>query len=142
VNQYLLEHLDDAAWRAAPPGGKGRTAAAIVAHMHAVRGMWLKAMGEPVPDPLDTAACTRAERRRARREPPGARRRARPRLAGDGRVKGFKPDAVGLLRLPGRPRRPPPRQVAMLARQAGHPLPKGAAFGLWEWGSRGREVGA
>ncbi len=28
-------------------------------------------------------------------------------------------------------------QIAMLARQAGHPLPQKAMFGMWEWGSRG-----
>ena len=34
INQYLLENLSDAAWNAEPPGGKGRTIAAIAAHMH------------------------------------------------------------------------------------------------------------
>src|SRR5215211_5649945 len=43
INQYLLESLSDAAWTAHPPGGKGRTIAAIAAHMHNVRVMWLKA---------------------------------------------------------------------------------------------------
>jgi uncharacterized damage-inducible protein DinB len=41
MNQYLLENVDDRAWRAAPPGGKGRTIAEIFAHIHNVRHMWL-----------------------------------------------------------------------------------------------------
>ena len=141
INQYLLEHLDDAAWRAPPPAGKGRSVAAIVAHMHAVRGMWLKAAGAPVPEPLDKEACTRAEAAAAL----GASHRALAEVlaaafTGSGQVKGFKPDAVsffGYLVAHDAHHR---GQIAMLARQAGHPLPKTAGFGMWEWGSRGKEV--
>jgi len=43
INQYLVENLPAEAWNAKPPDGKGRTVAAIVAHMHNVRVMWLKA---------------------------------------------------------------------------------------------------
>jgi uncharacterized damage-inducible protein DinB len=55
MNQHLLENLDDRAWRAAPPGGKGRPIAAIVAHIHNVRHMWLvvSAKGIKVPPGLD-----------------------------------------------------------------------------------------
>jgi hypothetical protein len=42
INQFLLNGLDPAVWRAEPPDGKGRTVAAIVAHMHNVRVIWLK----------------------------------------------------------------------------------------------------
>ena len=31
INQYMIENLPAEAWRADPPGGKGRTIAAIVA---------------------------------------------------------------------------------------------------------------
>ena len=63
INQYLLENLSDAAWNAEPPGGKGRTIAAIAAHMHNVRHMWLvaAAKGKPLPDKLDRATVTRKE---------------------------------------------------------------------------------
>lgn len=43
INQYLIESIPPAAWKAKPPDGKGRAIAAIVAHMHNVRVMWLKA---------------------------------------------------------------------------------------------------
>src|SRR5437879_5250914 len=42
INQILLEHLDPHAWRAKPPGGRGRTIAAIFAHMHNIRRKWLR----------------------------------------------------------------------------------------------------
>jgi uncharacterized damage-inducible protein DinB len=45
MNQVLLEHLTPAAWRAKPLGqkpGSGRTIAAIFAHMHNSRLVWLK----------------------------------------------------------------------------------------------------
>jgi uncharacterized damage-inducible protein DinB len=44
INVYLIENLPPEAWEAKPPEGKGRTVQAIVAHMHNVRVMWLKAM--------------------------------------------------------------------------------------------------
>jgi hypothetical protein len=34
INRYLIENLPPDAWRAKPADGKGRTIAAIVAHMH------------------------------------------------------------------------------------------------------------
>jgi hypothetical protein len=37
-----------AAWNAEPPGGKGRTIAAIAAHMHNVRHMWLVAAAKGI----------------------------------------------------------------------------------------------
>src|SRR5580704_16912239 len=63
LNQYLLENLADAAWTAEPPGGKGRTIAAIAAHMHNVRHMWLAvaAKGQPLPGKLDRATVTKQE---------------------------------------------------------------------------------
>ena len=37
INEYLIENLPQQAWNAKPRDGKGRTIAAIVAHMHNVR---------------------------------------------------------------------------------------------------------
>src|ERR1039458_8644616 len=71
INHYLLENLDAAAWTADPPGGKGRTIAAIAMHMHNVRHMWLvaAAKGKPLPDKLDRATVTNIRRRPCRRSP-------------------------------------------------------------------------
>ena len=53
INQYMIENLPAKAWRAEPPDGKGRTVAAVVAHLHNVRVMWLKATakGSKIPEP-------------------------------------------------------------------------------------------
>src|SRR5208282_5267735 len=60
MNQIVLEHLDPGAWRAQPPGGKGRTIAAIFAHVHNIRRKWLR-LSAPhlkLPAPLDRGRCT------------------------------------------------------------------------------------
>jgi uncharacterized damage-inducible protein DinB len=46
INEYLIRAVPDAAWRATPPGVKGRTIAAMAAHIHNVRVMWLKSVGK------------------------------------------------------------------------------------------------
>lgn len=63
MNRLLLESLDEAAWDAAPPGGKGRTIQAIAAHVHNVRHMWLVACapGSKIPPKLDRGAVTRRD---------------------------------------------------------------------------------
>jgi uncharacterized damage-inducible protein DinB len=62
MNQILLEHLDPRAWRADPPGkkGSGRTIAAIFAHLHNCRLVWIRNSAPHLkcPAPLDPARCT------------------------------------------------------------------------------------
>jgi len=53
INQYLVENVPKEAWRADPPAKKGRTVAAIVAHMHNVRVMWPKATSGKAPAQLE-----------------------------------------------------------------------------------------
>ena len=67
MNQIVLDHLDPAAWRAKLPGSKGRTVAAIVAHVHNIRRKWLR-LSAPhlkLPAPLDRATCTQKQARAA-----------------------------------------------------------------------------
>ena len=51
VSEYLVGVLPAAIWRAAPPGGRGRTIAAIVAHIQGVRRTFAR-MGGARPGPL------------------------------------------------------------------------------------------
>jgi uncharacterized damage-inducible protein DinB len=142
VNQYMIENLPAEAWRAEPSGGKGRTVAAMVAHMHNIRVMWLKAAakGSNVPEQLDRSSVTPAQAAKALEQSRAALSAVlKSSLESDGRVKGFRPDVAGffgyLIAHDAHHR----GQVCMLARQVGHPLPQKAMFGMWEWGSRGNK---
>jgi uncharacterized damage-inducible protein DinB len=137
INQYLLENLPAEAWSAEPPGQKGRNIAGVVAHMHNVRVMWLKATKGKVPAQLDRFTVTPAQARKALESSRAALRDViQSSLDSDGRVKGFRPDAAGffgyLIAHDAHHR----GQITMLARQAGHPIPQKAMFGMWEWGVR------
>jgi uncharacterized damage-inducible protein DinB len=141
INQYMIENLPSEAWRAEPPAGKGRTVAAIVAHLHNVRVMWLKATakGSNVPDQLDRTNVTPALAMKALEQSRAALHAVlKSALESDGRVKGFRPDVAGffgyLIAHDAHHR----GQICMLARQVGHPLPQKAMFGMWEWGTRGK----
>jgi uncharacterized damage-inducible protein DinB len=139
INQYLIDNLPAAAWNAPVPGGKGRTIRAIVAHMHNVRVMWLKVANKDgqIPEPLNRATATPKQALHAMEKSrhalsvviSGA-------LEGNGRIKGFRPDVAGFLGYLISHDAHHRGQIAMLARQLGHPLPQKAMFGMWEWGSR------
>ena len=57
-----------------------------------------------------------------------------------GKVKGFSPDAVSFFAYLVSHESHHRGQIASLAKRLGHPLPKTVEFGMWEWGSRSREV--
>jgi uncharacterized damage-inducible protein DinB len=145
INQYLLENLPDVAWNADPPGGKGRTIAAIAAHMHNVRHMWLVAAtkGKPLPDKLDPATVTKKQAMHALAESAKccAHLLAESLDHPEGRVKGFRPDVVGMFSYLISHDAHHRGQITSLARQLGYPLPKQATFGMWEWGTRWKECG-
>jgi uncharacterized damage-inducible protein DinB len=137
INHYLLENLPAQVWRAEPPEKKGRDIASIFAHMHNVRGMWLKATGGKVPAQLDRHSVTIAQARKGLEESKAALRDVlEGALKADGRIKGFRPDVAGffgyLIAHDAHHR----GQITMLARQTGHPISQKTMFGMWEWGVR------
>lgn len=138
INLYLIENLPAEAWNAKPAGGKGRTIAAIVAHMHNVRVMWLKAAGaEEIPPQLERSTVTPAEALRALESSWEALSAVISNaMAGNGRIKNFRPDVAGFLGYLIAHDAHHRGQITMLARQLGHPLPQKAMFGMWEWGRR------
>lgn len=106
--------------------------------MHNVRLMWLKAAkADEIPDQLDRATVTPKQATDALEDSCKAlRTRTARALEREGRIKNFRPEVAGffgyLIAHDAHHR----RQIAMLARQLGHPLPQKAMFGMWEWGSR------
>jgi uncharacterized damage-inducible protein DinB len=138
INQYLIDNLPAEAWDAKPPDGKGRTIKAIVAHMHNVRVMWLKATkAEEIPEQLDRTRVTPGQAMRALENS----RRALSAVISQafhekGRIRGFRPDVAGFLGYLIAHDAHHRGQVATLARQLGHPLPQKVMFGMWEWNSR------
>jgi len=138
ISRYLIDSLPPEAWTSKLPDGKGRTIAAIVAHMHNVRVMWLKAAkADDIPDQLDRATVTPAQAGRALESSREALHRLCSRaLETDGRIRGFRPDVAGFVGYLVAHDAHHRGQIAMLARQLGHPLPQKAMFAMWEWGRR------
>lgn len=138
INLYLIENLADEVWRAKGPGGKGRDIASMVAHVHNVRVMWLKAAGAgTAPAKLDPDTVTKAEAISALGESWQALEELLDAaLRGDGRIKGFKPDAASFFAYLVAHDAHHRGQITALARQAGHPVRQSVMFGLWEWGTR------
>jgi len=138
ISLYLIDNLPPAAWRAKLPDGKGRTIAAIVAHMHNVRVMWLKAAkADDIPDQLDRATVSAAQAARGLESSRDALHKLCSRaLETDGRIKGFRPDVAGFVGYLIAHDAHHRGQIAMVARQLGHALPQKAMFGMWEWGRR------
>ena len=138
INQYLIDNLPSAAWKARPASGKGRTIAAIVAHMHNVRVMWLKAAkADEIPAQLNRSTVTPTQAMRALERSRQALSMIIIRaLAGNGKIRGFHPDVAGFLGYLIAHDAHHRGQITMLARELGHPLPQKAMFGMWEWGAR------
>src|SRR5712692_2344045 len=142
VTEYLLDHLEATLWRAEPPGEKGRTIAAIFAHLHNVRHMLLvQAKARGIPPKLDRHRATAVEARAALSESADAIAAVLESAAGsDGRVPNYPPDAVAFLSAAVTHDAHHRGQIAMLARQLGHPLSPEAMLGMWEPGQRRKEA--
>jgi hypothetical protein len=80
--------------------GKGRTIPAIIGHIHNVRLMWLRNVGDAtgLPDELEEASFSKKDAIKALAASSRAAQEFVARsLAGDGRIKGFKPDACSFM---------------------------------------------
>lgn len=141
VNQYLVEQLDPAVWRA-KSSSRGRTIAALVAHLHNCGLVYLRRApgGAATPDELDRFRVTQAQAPRAL----GAKRSAVLRvvaraLKGDGRVDGFRYDAAAFLAYYMIHDRHHRGQIVLQARLLGHPVSQKVMTGMWTWEKRMKE---
>jgi uncharacterized damage-inducible protein DinB len=145
MNQYLLQGLPAEAWRAEPPGGEGRTVAAIVAHVHNVRLMWLKAAakGSKIPPQLDRLKVTPDQARKGLAASHAAvAKLVEASLAAGGKVKNFPPDVAAFVAYLISHDAHHRGQICMLSRQVGYRLSNAVMFGMWEWNKRSKEAGA
>jgi len=145
INQYLVEHLDPAVWRARVEGGHGeklRTVAALVAHLHNCGLRYLERTDRTarVPAELDRFRVTPAQAVRAL----GAKRRAVQRvvtaaLADGRRITGFPYDAATFVLYYLAHDSHHRGQIVMLARLLGHPVSQKTMIGMWQWSRRAAE---
>jgi uncharacterized damage-inducible protein DinB len=142
INLYLLDAIDETHLDDSAAGGKGRTVGEQIAHIHNVRLMWLQSA-----NPALLTGLTKLERgkielsKKLLADELTASGTALETLlsdafAGNGKIKGFKPHGVAFLGYLISHESHHRGQVALSLKQAGHPLNKKAAFGIWEWGVR------
>jgi uncharacterized damage-inducible protein DinB len=140
IHRYLLDAIPPEALSSVS-ASKGRTVAEQFAHVHNVRLMWL---GPAAPDlagglrKIEKGAAMDKETLAAALEASAAAVEAllRQSLASGGRIKGFKPHAVAFLGYLISHESHHRGQIVLTLKQAGHPVDKKTAFGLWEWGVR------
>lgn len=156
MNQLLLSHLDARAWRAEPPGKRssGRTIAAIFAHMHNCRRVWLKESAPHLkcPPSLNPRRCTQKQTAAALKKS-GAQcvRMVSDALSGDPkrRVTKFSrgswtrtwPAGVTMFGYMFAHDAHHRGQISMLAHQLGYRLPVEAWAGIWWWDKLWKKAG-
>ncbi|HET7891737.1 MAG TPA: DinB family protein [Candidatus Sulfotelmatobacter sp.] len=156
MNQLLLAHLDRRAWRALPPGqpGNGRTIAAIFAHLHNARLVWLKHSAPHLkcPAPLNPDRCTLKQAATAHRKS-GAQclRMLTDALSTspNRRVTKFSRGAWTKLWPAGATmfgymfahEAHHRGQIILIAHQLGYRLPVPAAYGIWHWDKLWKQCG-
>ena len=152
VNQIVLEHLDPRAWRAQVPGSKGRTIAAVFAHVHNVRCKWLRLSAPHLKPPLqlDRTRLTQQQAKKALAESAElCSQMLAEALAPQGRVKQFHRDGWARAWKPGAAmlaymlvhEAHHRGQVCMLAHQLGYKLPDKATSEMWCWEKLWKECG-
>jgi len=136
VNEYLVKVLPAALWRTAPPSGRGRSIAAIAAHMQSVRRTFARMGGaRPGPPSLDRNRSTPLQTRRALRqstedlvrlfETAFAAKRAR--------VRGMPRRAVNMLAYLIQHDAHHRGQICVLARDLGHKFLSEDTMRIWGW---------
>jgi uncharacterized damage-inducible protein DinB len=136
VTEYLVDLLPSSLWRADPPGGRGRSIAAIVAHMQSVRRMFARSGGaRPGPTPLDRLRSTPLEAQRALRESTDvlAGLFEAAIAGGQARVKGMPRRVVNMMAYLMQHDAHHRGQICWLARELGHQFRSEDIMRLWGW---------
>ena len=151
MNQLVLERLDSRAWRARPPGQKGRTIADIFAHVHNVRCKWLRLSAPHLRPParLDRRRCTIREVRKALAESAlrcsevlewAVSAPQEQHFLRDGWARPWRPGAAMFAYMISHDAHHR-GQVCMLAHQLGFALPVATGAGMWGWERLAKQCG-
>jgi uncharacterized damage-inducible protein DinB len=142
VNEYLVERLHPAVWRAPSPLPKGRTVAALVTHMHncALRYLERTAPAVSVPAELDRHRVTQQQAVRAL----GAKRKAVLAIVGaaledNAKIVGSPHRAAEFLAYYMVHDAHHRGQIVQQARLLGHPITQQTMIGMWQWSTRSKE---
>jgi len=139
IHLYLLDAVADAAL-ASVSASKGRTVGEQFAHIHNVRLMWLQAAAPALLTglaKLEKGAITKAQLTKSLDASSKAIAELLRQAAANGdRVKGFKPHGTAFFAYLVSHESHHRGQIAITLKQAGFPLDKKTAYGLWEWGVR------
>ena len=136
VSEYLVDVLPSRVWRPEPADSKGRSIAAIVAHIQSVRRMFAKMGGaRPIPPALDRARSTPDEARRGLRQSREALTTLfREALTqGQPRVKGMPRRTVNMMIYLIQHDAHHGGQICALARGLGHRLSQDDVMRIWGW---------
>ena len=140
INLYLLDAIG-AESLASHSASKGRSVGEQFAHIHNVRLMWLKSAAPDLLAGLNKVEPDRAGDKKILRESLTDSGRAigtllTKSLEAEGKIKGFKPHASAFLGYLISHESHHRGQIALSLKQAGVPLDKKTAYGIWEWGVR------
>jgi len=136
ANEYLVNILPTANWRLPPPTGRGRTIAAIIAHMQSLRRTFARMGGaRPGSPALDKQRVTRDGARRAlRRSTDDLARLFESALAvRQARVKGMPRRAIDMLMYLLQHDAHHRGQICVLARGFSHKFRGEDMMRLWGW---------
>jgi uncharacterized damage-inducible protein DinB len=137
IHLYLLDALAPEVWSVPPPGGKGRSIAALVSHIHKVRLMYMQAARfKAVPAELEKTATIAGAKEALAASDAAIREWLAPILNGSAKISGFKPDAWAFMAYLIAHEAHHRGQMLLLTRQLGHPVNQKTSYGLWEWGVR------
>jgi uncharacterized damage-inducible protein DinB len=140
IHLYELDALSDDAL-ASVSLSKGRSVAQVFAHIYNVRLDWLKASAPELLAGLTKIDKVNAGDKSLLKNSLTASGEAIAALiatsiARDGKVKGFKPNVTAFVGYMISHESYHRGEIGIILAQAGHPLAKEIAFGMWEWGAR------